>query len=170
MASFPEKNNIEPVASPLLLTQDGYNRLQEELEHLTTVKRAEIAQRLRDSMDHGEFSEDNNELDEVKFEQGMVESRISDLKLLFASAGIIDPDVLSTDEVGIGNRVYVRDPDRGIEFDVWLVSSVEADPDRDFISVESPMGRAIFGAKVGDVVRFETLDGQFKYEVQKIEK
>jgi transcription elongation factor GreA len=152
----------------MILTPEGYERLQRELEELTTVKRGEIAQRLRDSKDHGEFSEDNSELDEVKFEQAMIENRISDLKAIFAGAQVITPELLSTDIVSVGNFVEVKDAERGIDFEVRLVCSVEADPDQDYISIESPMGQALFGAKKDDLVEFEAPAGKLKYKVVKI--
>src|SRR5947209_1675726 len=89
----------------LLLTPEGYKALQAELEHLTMVKRPEIADRIRESLQHGEFSEDNSELDEVKFEQAIVESRMAELKGIFGSAQILDPDHIPTDQVGIGSIV-----------------------------------------------------------------
>lgn len=154
----------------VLLTPDGDTKLRAELEQLTTIKRAEISQRLRDSMDHGEFSEDNNELDEVKFEQAMVETRIAELKSMFAGAHVIDLDTLSTDEVMIGSYVTVSDPERKIEFEVRVVSSFEADPENDFISIESPMGVALLGAQLGEVVSFTAPAGTISYKISKIRK
>lgn len=154
----------------MALTPEGYQRLQAELQDLTVNKRAEIAERLRDSKDHGEFSEDNNELDEVKFEQGMVEARISDLKAMFAGATVINLEELPTEAVGVGNTVAVKDADRGIEFEVRVVCSVEADPDNDYISNESPMGVALMGASVGDSVSFEAPAGRITYKVTNIGK
>src|SRR5689334_18486999 len=131
----------------ILLTAEGYRLLQQELEHLTMIKRPEIADRIRESQQHGEFSEDNSELDEVKFEQAMVESRIAELKGIFGSAHILDMDQVPTDFVGLGSRVKVEDMEIGEQFEVRLVSSVEADPDKDLISNESPLGTALFGQK-----------------------
>lgn len=154
----------------MLLTPQGYERLQKELEHLVAVKRTEIATRLRESKDHGEFSEDNNELDEVKFEQAMVESRISELKAMFAGAQVLEMETLATEIASIGNLVSVKDPERGIEFEVRLVCSVEADPDNDMISNESPMGMALMGEKVGNLVEFEAPAGLIRYEITAISK
>src|SRR5947208_15303140 len=100
------------------LTPEGYAALQKELEHLTTVKRPEIAERIRESLQHGEFSEDNSELDEVKFEQAMVESRMAELKGIFGSAQILDPEQIPTDHVGIGSIVKISDQDFDDEFEV----------------------------------------------------
>lgn len=161
---------LEPTLTPqvLWLTPEGYQRLHDELEHLTVVKRAEIAERLRDSKQHGEFSEDNSELDEVKFEQAMVETRIADLKGIFATAQQLDPAAISTERVGIGTFVTVRDDDRRVSFEVRIVTSVEANPDEDLVSNESPLGTALFGKKVGEIAEFDAPVGRIKYKVEKI--
>ncbi len=161
---------LELLQSPqaILLTPEGAKALQAELDHLTQVKRAEIAERLRDSKDHGEFSEDNNELDEVKFEQAIVENRIGELKSIISAAQTLEPGMVSTEFAGIGAWIKVKDADRGVEFEVRMVSSFEANPDEDLISNESPMGMALFGHKVGDVVQFEAPVGQIRYEILSI--
>jgi transcription elongation factor GreA len=166
-------DELEALQSPpaaLLLTPEGYANLQEELEHLTMVKRAEIAERLRDSKQHGEFSEDNHELDEVKFDQALVENRIADLKTIFASAQVLDPAAISTEVAGIGAWVTVRNEDRGTEFEVRLVASIEADPDLDMISVESPMGQAILGKRQGDVAVFVAPAGKIRLRIVNIRR
>ncbi len=154
----------------LLLTPEGYTRLHRELENLTVVKRAEIAERLRDSKQHGEFSEDNSELDEVKFEQAMVENRIGELKAIFAGAQQLETKAIPTDHVGFGSYVTVRDEDRKIEFEVRMVASIEADPDNDLISVESPMGLALYGRKLDETVEFEAPAGNIRYKIVKIRR
>src|SRR5689334_1650752 len=93
----------------ILLTAEGYRLLQQELEHLTMIKRPEIADRIRESQQHGEFSEDNSELDEVKFEQAMVENRVAELKGIFGNAHILDDAMIPTDHIGIGSLVTVND-------------------------------------------------------------
>ena len=158
------------LSAPLLLTPEGYKSLQQELENLTLVKRAEIAERLRDSKQHGEFSEDNSELDEVKFEQAIVENRISELKAIFAGAHILENENIPTDHVGIGSYVEVQDSDRGVKFEVRLVSSIEANPEEDLISNESPMGIALFGHKAGDTIEFEAPVGKLRYTLLGIRK
>lgn len=147
------------------LTPEGHKMLQEELEHLTTVKRPEIADRIRESQQHGEFSEDNNELDEVKFEQAMVENRISELKALFGSAIVLEIDQIPTDAVGIGSKVSVEDLQYGEEFAVRLVATVEADPSRDLVSIESPLGSALYGQPKGEEVSFEAPEGKKRYKI-----
>lgn len=152
------------------LTPEGYNRLQAELEHLTMVKRPEIADRIRESQQHGEFSEDNNELDEVKFEQAMVENRIAELKALFANAAPIESDRVTTDQVGVASIVSVRDLEFGDEFEVQVVAGIEADPNEDRVSLESPMGQALMGQPAGIDVEFESPSGLKRYAILAIRK
>ncbi|MBV6457041.1 MAG: Transcription elongation factor GreA [Fimbriimonadaceae bacterium] len=154
--------------SQILLTPEGYKTLQEELEHLTTVKRQEIADRLRDSREHGEFSEDNSELDEVKSEQAMVENRIADLRAIFAAAQVIDVNALSSDSVQIGTYVNVEGVDNSVTFEFRVVSSIEADPDRDLVSDESPLGTAVLGRNPGEVVQVEAPAGAIRYKIVSI--
>ncbi|HLK13890.1 MAG TPA: transcription elongation factor GreA [Fimbriimonadaceae bacterium] len=154
----------------VFLTRAGHAALQAELEHLTLVKRPEIADRIRESQQHGEFSEDNSELDEVKFEQAMVETRIADLKSIFGNAVILDEANIPVDHVGIGSLVTVTDLELGEEFAVRVVTSVEADPSRDLISNESPMGTALLSHVPGDSVSFDTPDGTKKYKIKAISR
>jgi len=157
-------------SQPLFLTPEGHKRLQDELARLTTEKRAEIAERIRESKDHGEYSEDNSELDEVKIEQAIVENRINELKAVLSSADILTNDQIPTDRVGLGSKVAVKDADRSVAFSIRMVASVEADPDNDLISEESPMGQALMGKKVGEIADFEAPAGKLKYEVTKISR
>jgi len=156
--------------SGILLTPEGYRKLQLELEHLTTTKRPEIADRIRESQQHGEFSEDNSELDEVKFEQAMVESRIGELKAIFGNAHILEMDSIPLDRISIGSMLTVEDIEYADQFDIRLVSSIEADPSNDLISVESPLGTALFGHEKGDTVVFEAPEGKKKYRVHDIKR
>lgn len=157
-------------ASPVQLTPEGHARLKSELEYLTKVKRDEIAQRIRDSKDHGEFSEDNNELDEVKQEQAIVENRIGELKTIFSNAELLDESTIPTDHVGLGSRVTVKDDERGIEFTLRMVASIEANPDEDQISEESPLGAALMGAKPGESITYEAPVGPITYQISKISR
>jgi len=165
-----EPEIINESLSSVALTAEGYKLLQAELEHLTMVKRPEIADRIRESQQHGEFSEDNNELDEVKFEQAMVESRVSELKTIFGNAVILDHEKIPTDYVGLGSLVKVSDQEFGDEFEVRIVSGIEADPMKDFLSDESPMGSAILGHKAGEIFSFVAPDGLKKYKILQISK
>lgn len=163
-----EAESMHENSTGLLLTPEGYASLQKELEHLTLNKRPEIADRIRESQQHGEFSEDNNELDEVKFEQAMVEERIATLKQIFGGAHVLDPDKIPTDHVGIGSRVTVLDIEFADEFEVRVVSSIEADPQEMLISNESPMGLALLGHEAKTEVEFEAPDGLKRLRILKI--
>lgn len=164
-------DELELEGSPAVsLTAAGHARLQAELERLTVEKRQEIAERIRASKDHGEYSEDNNELDEVKIEQAIVETRIAELKSILSEASILTPADIPTDHVGIGSKVTLEDKDSGIKFDVQLVASVEANADEDLISEESPLGQAIVGLAPGDTAKFEAPAGLLTYTIAKIAK
>lgn len=165
-----EAELISDSQGTILLTAEGYRRLQQELEHLTMVKRPEIADRIRDSQQHGEFSEDNSELDEVKFEQAIVESRIAELKAVFGNAAVLEEDQIPTDHVGIGSLITVNDLEYEEEFDIRIVTSVESDPNRDLISNESPLGLAVFGHSTGDDVVFEAPEGRKRYKILAIKR
>jgi len=166
-------NEVELMNEPqsgILLTPEGYRTLQHELEHLTTTKRPEIADRIRESQQHGEFSEDNSELDEVKFEQAMVESRIAELKTIFGNAHVIELDSIPIDRVGIGSLIKVEDTEYDDAFEIRLVSSIEADPNRDLISNESPMGTALWGHEQGETVVFDAPEGKKRYRILEIKR
>lgn len=158
------------LSGSLYLTQEGMDRLKKELQYLTVDKRREIAERIRESKDHGEFSEDNSELDEVKVEQAIVENRISDLKTILSGATILSPDDIPTDHVGLGSLVTVRDGEHDMEFSIRIVASIEANPEIDFVSEESPLGASLMGRKVGETATFEAPAGTIKYEVVSIER
>ncbi|HWD38765.1 MAG TPA: transcription elongation factor GreA [Fimbriimonas sp.] len=165
-----EPELISDAQGGLLLTPAGFKQLQSELDHLTAVKRPEIADRIRESQQHGEFSEDNNELDEVKFEQAMVENRIAELKTIFGNAHVLDEEHIPVDHVGIGSLVTVRDAQFDDEFEIRVVMSVEADPANDLISNESPMGMALIGHRPQEEVVFDAPEGKKRYKVVKISK
>lgn len=165
-----EAPDILESTQPILLTPAGHARLKEELTKLTVEKRAEIAERLRASKDHGEFSEDNNELDEVKQQQAIVENRIGELKAILQNAEVITPEMISTEFVGLGSKVTVKDAIRGAEFQVQIVAGVEALPDEDLISEESPMGLALMGRSQGELAEFQAPIGVVKYQILSIEK
>ncbi|MEA2553843.1 MAG: transcription elongation factor GreA [Fimbriimonadaceae bacterium] len=150
------------------LTPEGHATLQHELDHLTTTKRPEIADRIRESQTHGEFAEDNSELDEVKFEQAMVEGRIAELKTIFGNAHVIDMKTVPTDYVGLGSLVSVQDLDYGDDFVIRVVTSVEADPTKDLVSNESPLGMAMQGHKKGETIKVDAPEGVKTYKITKI--
>lgn len=165
-----EPDLIGEQSGGVLLTPDGYKKLQLELEQLTLVKRPEIADRIRESQSHGEFAEDNSELDEVKFEQAMVEGRIAELKSVFGNAHLLDMKSVPTDFVGLGSMVKVKDIEYGDDFEVRLVSSIESDPNNDSVSNESPLGMAIVGHSKGDTVQFTAPEGVKRYKILDISR
>ncbi len=165
-----EADLSQELSSTVLLTPEGYKSLQKELEYLTAVKRPEIADRIRESQQHGEFSEDNTELDEVKFEQAMVENRIAELKTIFSNAQMMDMDQIPTNRVGFGSLVTVSDLQFADQFEIRVVSSVEADPTRDLVSNDSPMGAALFGHEKNESVVFEAPEGKKRYKIIDIKR
>jgi len=153
------------------LTPQGYKKLTEELSHLTTVRRHEIANRIREANEHGEFADDNTEFDEIKFEQALVEKRVAELKELLGQAQKLTPKDIPTDRVGVGSVVKLRNMDkRGDIFDVRMVAPYEADPDANYISMESPVGQALTGRKAGEKVEIKVPAGLLRYEIKEINK
>lgn len=157
------------VENEIVLTADGLKKIEQELEHLRTVHRREVADRIRDSKQFGEFSE-NSEYEDAKTEQAFVEGRILELKRILLSAHVIEDDEIQTDEVGIGSKVRVRDMESKDEWVYTIVGSVEADPGENKISNESPVGQALMHKKVGDVVDVQVPAGTAKYKIVKISK
>lgn len=151
------------------ISREGFAKLEKDLEYLITVKRSEVAEKLKEARSFGDLSE-NAEYDEAKNEQGILEARIAELELYIANAEVVDDDDVSVHEVGIGSIVKVKD----IEFDeiekFQIVGSTESDPDAEKISDESPIGKALLKKSVGDVVEVSTPGGKIKFEVLEISK
>jgi len=152
-----------------LLTRDGMQRIETELEYLTTVRREEVAQRLHEAM-QGSDVQENAEYEDARNERAFVEGRIMTLEAMIKSAEIIERGV-STDHVGLGNFVTVIEVNGGEETaeKYHVVGSAEADPIAGRISNESPLGRVLLGNKVGDVVTVNAPDGFIKFKVIDIE-
>ena len=153
----------------ILLTPEGYSKIEKELDRLRTVDRHQVADRIRESKQFGEFSE-NAEYEEAKNEQAFVEGRIDELRRILANSHVLSPADIPTDEIGVGSIVTVYDQEMKEEWEFTLVGSVESDPEADRISDESPVGRALLGKKKGDVVTVSVPDGTIKYKVVKIRK
>ena len=152
-----------------LLTQDGYNKLEEELEYLKTVKRKEVAERLKVAISFGDLSE-NAEYDEAKNEQAKLEEQILKLDEKLRKAVIIDESQIDLDIVMVGSIVKLYDFDFDEEIEYSIVGSAEADPYNGKISNESPIGKALLGAKKGATVEVNAPAGIIKYEIRKIKK
>ena len=146
------------------MSRDGFNRLQEELENLVTIKRKEVAEKLKEARSYGDLSE-NAEYDEAKNEQGLLEAQIADLEMIIANAVIVDDDSIKLDEVGIGSLVKLKDFDLEEIIEYQIVGSTESDPDAGKISDESPIGKAALKKRVGDVFEVEAPMGTLKFEV-----
>ncbi len=146
------------------MSREGFNRLQEELEQLVTVRRKEVAEKLKEARSYGDLSE-NAEYDEAKNEQGMLEAQIADLEMIIANAVIVDDDSINLDEVGIGSLVKLKDFELDEIIEYQIVGSTESDPDNGKISDESPIGKACLKKCVGDVFEVDTPAGELKFEV-----
>ncbi|HHY59807.1 MAG TPA: transcription elongation factor GreA [Clostridia bacterium] len=153
----------------VILTPEGLRRLEEELETLKTVRRREVAERIKQAIEFGDISE-NSEYEDAKNEQAFIEGRILTLEKKLRNARVLDEAEVATDVVSLGSRVLLKDIDTGDEMEFVLVGSMEADPAAMKISNESPVGKAILGAKTGDVVEVEVPAGKVKYQVLKISK
>lgn len=153
----------------IVLTAEGYARIEKDLERLRTVDRRQVADRIRDSKQFGEFAE-NAEYEDAKMEQAFVEGRIQDLKRILQIAQILQEADIPTDVVGLGSIVTVREVGTKEDWEFRLVGSVESDPDSDRISDESPVGQSLLGKKVGDTVNVRIPDGHIKYKVLHIRK
>ncbi len=157
------------MARATTISRDGFNKLQEELEYLVTVRRKEVAERLKEARSYGDLSE-NAEYDEAKNEQGMLEAQIADLEVVIANAIIVDDDSLSLDEVGVGSYVKLKDFDMDEILTYQIVGSTESDPDNDKISDESPIGKACLKKKIGDIFEVEVPSGTLKFEILGIDR
>lgn len=151
----------------VVLTAQGLKKLEDELELLKTVRRKEVAERIKQAIAFGDISE-NSEYDEAKNEQAQVEERINKLENMLRKAVIIDEEDINTEIVSIGATVQVKDLEFDEVVEYMIVGSTEADPYELKISNESPVGRALLGLKVGDTVEVQIPDGVTKYEVLKI--
>ena len=163
------KEEESVVDREIILTPEGFQRLKEEVEYLSSVKRDEVAERIRAARDFGDISE-NSEYDDAKNEQAMLEARIFSLEERLRSAIVIDSDSISTEVVGVGTKVTLQDMQRGDVVQYAIVGSAEADPGAHKLSNESPVGRAILGHKPGDKVTVAVPQGSKKFKVLDIEK
>lgn len=152
------------VEKDIFFTQEGLEKIENEIEYLKTVRRKEVSERIKVALGYGDLSE-NAEYDEAKNEQAQVEDRIAKLELMVRNARIIDEDSLTDDVVNIGSTVKVKDLEDDEEDEFVIVGSVESDPLEGKISNESPVGSKLIGLKVGDVAEVEVPDGIIKYEV-----
>lgn len=153
----------------IFLTAEGLKKIEDEYEELRTVRRKEVAERIKQALAFGDISE-NSEYDEAKNEQARLEERIAKLERMLRNAVVIDADEISGDIVTIGSRVKVKDLEFDEEIEYTIVGSAEADPYEEKISNESPVGKALIGKKAGDIVEVQVPDGVIKYEIISISR
>lgn len=157
------------VAKQTILTQDGLNKLETEIEYLKSVRRREVADKIKVALSFGDLSE-NSEYDEAKNEQGILEARIVEIELILKNVKLVDEDELSTEHVNVGNKVKLQDIEFDEIMDIQVVGSNEASPEESRISDESPIGRAIMGKSVGEIVDVEAPIGIIKFKILDIAK
>lgn len=154
----------ENISKEIILTQEGYDKLEEELELLKTTRRKEVAERLKVAISFGDLSE-NAEYDEAKKEQAALEERIMKLEHMTRVAVIIDEDSVDLDVVTIGSVVKIFDYDFDEEVEYTIVGSAEADPYSFKISNESPVGKALLGRQKGEDIEVTVPDGIIKLKI-----
>jgi transcription elongation factor GreA len=152
----------------VILTPEGLEKLKQEIEYLSTDKRREVAERIKEAREFGDISE-NSEYDDAKNEQAMLEARIATLEDKLRSASVINASELSADVVRVGSQVHIKD-DNGKTATYTIVGSTEADPSSNRLSNESPVGKALVGRKKGDTAKVTLPNGKTRQlTVTKIE-
>ena len=153
----------------IMLTQEGYTKLEDELKYLKGPKKMEVAERIKVARDFGDLSE-NSEYDDAKNEQALLEAKIQDIENMLRVAKVVDDDEVSTRKVGIGTQVTVHDFEFDEDITYGIVGATEVDMKNNKISNESPVGKALIGAKKGDEVDVETPGGVIKYKILAIKR
>ena len=153
----------------MVLTQEGLDKLERELEELKTVKRRDIAEKIKTALSFGDLSE-NSEYDEAKNEQGIVEARIAEIEATLMNVEILDSESLTTEQIQLGNKIKLKNVQTKKEMNLRIVGSKEVDMKAGKISDESPIGKACIGHKVGDVFSAEAPAGTVTYEILEISK
>ena len=149
------------------MSPEGLINLEKELEYLRTTKRREVADRIKQAIEFGDIS-DNSEYEDAKSEQAFVEGRIATLEKMLRNARLIEGPDGDHDEVAVGSRVVLKDLDLGDVEEYTIVGSAEANPSKQRISNESPVGRAVLGKAVGSIVEVLVPAGTVKYQVLQI--
>ena len=152
-----------------ILTESGLKKLEEELDYLVSVRRNEISEQIAVARGFGDLSE-NAEYDEAKKEQAKVEEQITRLQATIRTATVVADDEITTDRVSIGTAVKVKDLEDGSTYEYAIVGANEADPFQDRISIDSPVGAGLIGAKKGETVTINIPAGIMQYKVLGIRK
>jgi len=150
-----------------ILTEEGLRKIELKLEQLKSVRRREVAERIKQAIEFGDISE-NSEYEDAKNEQAFIEGEIITLEKMIRNAKLIDEKQISTDVVTIGARVQVKDLEIGDTLEYTIVGSAETDPSELRISNESPVGAAILGRAVGEIVEVNVPMGTLKYQIRNI--
>ncbi len=153
----------------IIVTQEGFNKLEEELNHLKTVKRTEIAERIKIALGFGDLSE-NSEYDEAKTAQAENEQQIAELEMKIRNAKVINEKEIDLETVQIGNIVKVHDIEFDEDVSYTIVGSTEVSLADNKISNESPLGKALLGAKIGDTIEVNAPAGIIKYKILDLKK
>ena len=152
-----------------LLTYEGLQKLESELHNLKVVKRKEVAQKIKDAREQGDLSE-NAEYDAAKDEQRDIEARIDEIEKILKNAEVVVEEEVDLDKISVGCRVKILDMEYDEELDYKIVGSTEANSLKGKISNESPVGKALLGARIGEVVTVETQAGDLNYKVLEIQR
>ena len=153
----------------VFLTPEGLLKLENELDDAKSIKRREVADRIKQALAFGDISE-NSEYDQAKNEQAKLEERIAKLESILRNAKLIDEDEITTDVVSVGSKVIVLDVEYDEEMEYTIIGSAEADPYNGRISNESPVGSALLGKKSGDTIDVQVPDGTIKYKIMSINR
>src|ERR671935_502560 len=151
----------------VILTPEGYEKLKQEIEHLSTEKRREVAERIRVAREFGDIAE-NAEYDDAKNEQMLLEHRIATLEERLRDARVISKKDIAKDVVSVGSHVKLRDVDAKETLEYHIVGSAEANPAENKLSNESPVGKAIIGHKKGETVEVAVPRGKMKFKILEI--
>ena len=152
-----------------ILTYQGLQKLEEELQNLKVVRRKEVAQKIKEAREQGDLSE-NAEYDAAKDEQRDIEARIEDIEKILKNAEVVVEEEVELDKISIGCKVKILDVEENEELEYKIVGSTESNSLKGKISNESPVGKALLGAKIGDVVKVETHVGELEYKVLEIQR
>ena len=167
MAVGKERNEMQEKKN--ILTYEGLKKYEDELQELKVVRRQEVAQKIKEAREQGDLSE-NAEYDAAKDEQRDIEARIEELEKILKNAEVVDEEEVDLEKINIGCKVRLLDVEFNEELEYKIVGSTEANSLKGKISNESPVGKALIGAKVGDSVAVETQAGTFTYKVLEIQR
>ena len=164
-----KEGSIIMAVKKIRMSAEGFKDLEKQLEYLKNVRRAEVAQKLKEARSFGDLSE-NAEYDEAKNEQAILEAEIVDIEMKISNAEVVNDEDLSTDEIGDGSYVKLKDLEFDEILELQIVGSTEADPENNKISEDAPIGVAALKKKVGDILEVEAPMGIIKMEVLEISK